>query len=290
MKSHRNVLLAAVLIGCATPAIADPLEGQERESRILSDKWYVSVGWFGADISTDVAFGFGDFIGTSIRLEDELSLAENKDSTRLGFRYRFNRKHSIALGAFELNRTATTTIDEPIEIEGPDGDGLRFNLGATVDSEIDNKILGIFYNYSLYNNGKIDAGLNFGLSTYDFGLSLAGEAELIDEDGNPIGTTQARSGHSSVTAPVPVYGVFINYAIRKNVIFTFNSGALNLDVGDYEGRVADTRGSVEWFFTKHFGVGGGVTSTNVEVQKTGEDPFRVDYSYGGFLLFLSGAF
>jgi hypothetical protein len=291
MKNHRSVLLAAVLIACAAPAVADPLEGQDHDSRVLSDKWYFSLGWFGADISTDVAFGFGEHVGTSIRLEDELQLDENKDSARFGFRYRFDRKHSIALGGFRLNRSSTSAIDDEIEIEGPGGgEGVRFGVGATLDSTLDADFLGIFYNYSFYNNGKIDAGINLGLSTYDFGLELAGQAELIDEDGNTIGGTEFRSTSSSVLAPVPAYGIFMNYAIRKNVIFSFTSQGLHLDVGDIEGRVSDTRGTVEWFFLKNVGVGGGVTNTNIEVQETGDDPFRVEYDYGGFVFYFAGVF
>ena len=291
MTLQRGILLTAFVVACAVPALADPLDGQDHESRVLSDNWYFSLGWFGADISTDVAFGFGDHIGTSIRLEDELQLAENKDSARLGFKYRFNRKHAISLGAFRINRTATSVIEDDIEVQGPgEDDGLRFGVGATLDSTLDADFLGIYYNYSFYNNGKIDAGINVGFSTYDFGLDLAGQAELIDEDGNPIGGTEFRSTSESVVAPVPAYGIFLNSAIRKNVIFTFTSQGLHLDVGDIEGRVSDTRGTVEWFFLKNFGVGGGVTNTNIEVQETGEDPFRVEYDYGGFVFYFAGVF
>ena len=290
MKLHRGILLTAFMVLCAAPALAKQLEGQEHESRVLSDKWYFSAGWFGADISTDVAFGFGSHIGTSIRLEDELRLAENKDSARFGFRYRFNRKHSIALAAFSLNRTATTAVDEDIEIRRGAHEGLHFGVGATIDSKLDADFLGLFYNYSFYNNGKIDAGINVGLSTYDFGLELAGQAELVDEDGNPIGGTQFRSTSQSVLAPVPAYGIFLNYAIRHNVIFSFTSQGLHLDVGDIEGRVSDTRGTVEWFFTKHVGVGGGVTNTSIEVKDNSDSPYRVDYNYGGFVFHIAGVF
>lgn len=290
MRPHAAILLTLLATAMVAPVAADPLEGQDHESRVLSDKWYMSAGWFGADITTDVAFGFGGNVGTSIRLEDELALDEDKDSARIGFRYRFNRKHAIALGAFKIDRSSTSVIDDEIEIEGPGGDGVRFGLGATVDTTIDSDFYGIFYNYSFYNNGKIDAGINVGFSTYDFGLGLAGQAELIDEDGNPIGGTEFRSTSSSVLAPVPAYGIFINYAIRKNVVFTFTVGSLNLDVGDIEGSVSDTRGTVEWFFTRHVGFGAGVTNTNIEVQDTGEDPFRVEYDYGGFVFYFAGVF
>jgi hypothetical protein len=291
MKLHGGILLAAFLVLCAAPAFAEPLQGQDHESRVLSDNWYFSLGWFGADISTDVAFGFGNHVGTSIRLEDELQLAESKDSARLGFKYRFNRKHAISLAAFSLNRSATSVIDDDIEIKAPGSDaGVHFNVGATIDSTLDADFLGLFYNYSFYNNGKIDAGINVGFSTYDFGLDLAGQAELIDEDGNPVGGTQFRSTSQSVVAPVPAYGIFINYAIRKNVIFTFTSQGLHLDVGDIEGRVSDTRGTVEWFVTRNFGFGGGVTNTSIEVKDNSDDPYRVDYNYGGFVFYFAGVF
>lgn len=292
MKHFKVATIAICILTLGSPtAWARTLEGQDQESRVLSDKWYGSLGWFGADLTTDIAFGFGDFIGTSIRLEDDLSIEDTKDSFRFGMRYRFNRKHAISFGGFQLNRKGGRTIDKEIVIEDPDGDGgLRFQLGADIASEIDNDVAAITYNYSFYNNGKIEAGVNFGLSIYDFTVQLTGEAVVLDENGVPITGTDIYAADSSVTAPIPTYGIFVNYAIRKNLIFTFTSSALNLDVSDLEGRVGDTRGTVEWFFSRHVGVGVGISRTSIEVRDTGNDPYRVEYSYGGFVAHFSAAF
>ena len=287
------LFVSIVLIGLSVPVEAKPFEGQEVERRFLSDKFYYSVGWFGADISTDIAFGFGSNVGTTIRLEDDFDLEDSKDATLFEATWRFSRKHALMFSTTQLNRKGVTNIDKSIEIELPGGDpddGLRFSALADISTDFDNNIFGFIYRYSFYNNGRIDAGISAGLSFYDFELGLAGQAAIIDEDGMEIRSEEFDSVSTDFIAPIPTIGIHLAYSLSPRFLFRFHTNLLDMDFGDYEGRINLSKTTIEWFFVKHVSFGIGVTTNNIEVVRRGDDPFRVDYRYGGLTVFFAAGF
>jgi hypothetical protein len=296
MKRFVLVSLCAVLLtlGSFTPARAEPwFKGMDYDSSYISDKFSYSVGWFGAEISTDIALGFGNNLGTLIRLEEDLTLQENKDSLMLEATWRFSRKRALYFFGTKLNRSGSNVIERTIDIDNPndpDG-GFRFDIGAAVQSEFDNKIFGFIYRYSLFNNGKMDAGISGGLSFYDFELGLFGQATAIDEDGNPVGGgTNFSSATGDFIAPIPTIGIHMAYALNPRWIFRFKTDLLDLEFGDYEGRITQSRTDIQWFFVENVSVGAGVITNNIEFSDVGDDPFRVDYRYSGFTAFIGASF
>lgn len=222
--SHRLRPWAALLMACASAAAlggsaeARTLEGQDQESRYLSDRFHLSVGWFGADFSTDAAVGFGNVLGTFIRFEDELGIEDDKDSLRMLGHWRFNRRHALTYGFLRLDRSGTQTIDEAIDFEN-----LRFT--GTIDTRFDQDLINLGYRYSFYNNGKIEAAAGAGLSVYRFTIGLSGMAELLVSTGQPVaGSGQFGSEEEKLTAPVPTFGISLHYAITPKVIFRYQAG------------------------------------------------------------------
>lgn len=65
---------------------------------------------------------------------------------------------------------------------------------------------------------------------------------------------------------------------------------VDLSISGYDGRFMDIQLTADWFFTRHFGIGGGLASTDISVTYTGDDPYRVDFRYSGVLLHLRGSF
>jgi hypothetical protein len=295
MTRTRRLTSWALLLGLlalAAPAMAAPLKGQEFDSRYLSDKFYFEVGWFGADVTTDIAFGFGKNLGTFIRLERDLLLEENKNTGLFSANWRFNRRHAIAFQTTRIDRTGQNLISTQIEIEDPNDpdNGLRFEAGALVDSQFDNTIFGFLYRFSFYNNGKIDAGITAGLSFYDFSISLSGEAKIIDENGMEIAGTGFQAFTEDLLAPIPTIGIHLSYAISPRWIFRFTTDVLDLTIGDLDGHINQSKTTVQWFFIKNLSAGVGITTNNIDVRDTGDNPWRVDYRYGGFTVFLGAAF
>ena len=90
--------------------------------------------------------------------------------------------------------------------------------------------------------------------------------------------------------PVPAFGMFISYAIKPKLIFKGDAEFFNLETGDFEGRLVDTKFTLDYFFSQHVGVGGGISTTDLRFNDVGDDPFGVNYRYTGLLVYLSLAF
>jgi hypothetical protein len=262
---------------------AQGLEGQTHESRYLSDKFQIGMGAFIADFTTDASVGFGGAIGTRIRLEDTLGVEDSNDSFLLDGQWRFKRKHAIGWALYTFSRTGSSVLNEEIEIEGK-----TFVVDAEINTKFDSDALALVYRYSFINNGKTEAGISAGLATFKYGIDVEGAVSLGDPN-NPT-DDEIAAASESLLAPVPNFGMYINHAFNPNWILRLSAGFLNLDVSDYEGRLTQTRATVDWYFVKHFGVGAGLASSNLKFTKSGEDPWSVDYRYSGFLLYFTGAF
>jgi hypothetical protein len=261
---------------------AQGLPGQTHESRYLSDKFQIGVGAFIADFTTDAAIGFAGKLGTQIRLEDDLGVKEDQSSFLLEGQWRFKPKHALGWSFYRFTREGTTILDEQIEI-----DDKIFVVDATLDTEFDSDTFALVYRYSFINNGKTEAGISAGLSTFNYGIEAEGEA-LIGDPNSP--TTDVASADESLLAPVPNFGMYINHAFTPKWVLRLGAGFLNLEVDDFDGRFTWTRGTVDWYFIKHFGVGGGFASSNLKFTSSGDDPWSVDYRYSGFLLYFTGVF
>jgi len=275
------VMLA--LIG-ATPALADPLPGQDQESRILSDRFNVTLGGFQPDFDTTIAAGFGGVLGAFINVERTLGLEEDLGVFRLSGFYRFKPKHAIDWTYTVLNRSGASEINETITFGNPPKE---FELGATIESQFDSTLFALNYKYSFINNGKIDAGVSAGLFTYEYDLRLEGRAFISGDPGSAI---DGEAADARVIAPLPAVGIFISYAVRKNVIFRGEMKFLNIDIGDFVGKFSDTLFTLDWYFYKHVGIGIGASRTSIDFQDKGSDPFLIAYSYGGFLGYVSIVF
>lgn len=273
--------------------LVGPAESQEKLSQnrldprfedtpMITDPFDFSLGGFIVDLNTSAAVGSGIGFGSIIQLEEILGLDQDQNLLRLGFRWDFARKHSIGLTWFAISRDSTGFFDESLDFVD-----LRF-VGY-YDSYFDVDYYGLEYRYSLINNNRVNAGFSFGISTFDFSVGIEGDAYLIGEiPSNPI--VEYRDATADIIAPVPAIGMFIEYAVTRKLILSSQLQYVDLSISGYDGRFTDIQLTVDWFFTRHFGIGGGVASTDITVIYNGNDPYRLDYRYSGVLFHLRGSF
>lgn len=271
--------LLFVLVASAGPALAEA--GDRPDTRVLDDKWGVSLGGYAVDFQTTAAVGTGTFIGTVIRLEDDLSVDSNKTTFRLGGFYRFKKRHGIEIGFFDLNRSGSTIIDEQIEFQG-----VVYDVGAEINSTFDAQLFKATYRYSFINSGKTEAGFSAGLSTYWFDIALDGEA-TVEENRQVYEEVRTET---DLLAPVPSLGMFITHAITPKLLLHLRAQFFDLSVGDYSGRLIDTSFSFDYYFTRHFGIGLGGNTNDIRYENMGDKPYTVDYSQSGLIWYLTGVF
>jgi hypothetical protein len=267
------------LVLAALPGTLLAADAEQHEARILNDKFGIGLGGYLVDFRTDASAGFGAALGTVIRLEDDLAMDDSKSTFRLGGFYRFRPRHALSFGYFALDRPGTTVIEEQIEFNG-----VVYDVGAQVDSQFDVALFQVDYRYSFVNTGKTEAGFAAGLSAYSFDMLLDGEATIVE--GRQV--TERVREEESFLAPVPTVGMFINHAITPNWILRMRAQFLDLDVGDFTGRLVDTSVTFDYYFTRNFGIGFGGNTTDIRYEDTSDDPFTVDYRQSGLVWYVIG--
>jgi hypothetical protein len=256
--------------------------GDWGDGRIISDKLFVSIGSFVVDFDTSAQAGSGRLSGL-VEFEDDLDVDSDTTTARLDGFYRFNPKHSMDFGYFALDRDGTTILARDIVY-----DDVEYNVGAQMTATFNVDLLRLTYRYSFVNDGTTEAGFIAGLSTYAFEAIVDGQATVDDGMGGQI-TRQVRAS-DDVTAPIPVFGMFVGHAITPRWVLRLNAEFFDLESGDYAGRVVDTRVVVDYFFSKHVGIGAGLSTTDIDFSKEGENAFKVEYRQDGLLFNVSIVF
>jgi hypothetical protein len=256
-------LLTIVLVVFPSTAMAHDDESQPRDIRVLDDKFSIRLIGGLVDLNSDVAAGRS--LGALIDLEDLLGFDEQIATFGLEGFWRFskNRKHALRLRYGNFDRDANTVVEASIPI-------FDLHFVGELSSSFVNQVLQVEYQYSFVNHDKTEAGINAGLAFYKYDLALDGQVIFDD---NPE-EAEFRSESVGVVAPVPAVGFFINHAFSRNVVLELRTSFIDLELGEHNGRIFTTWGSVTWYFSRHFGVGLGLTGSDLVYEK-GSDTMKL---------------
>jgi hypothetical protein len=291
-RSHRRTaaslaVAATLLVPCLAAAGSEDSDDASREARfadshLLTDRWGVSAGAFLVELRTDAQVGFGKLLGSRVRLEETLGLDRRQTTWRFDGFYRFRPRHALEVGLYRVNRESSGVIESPIDFEDTrfvgEHDSL-FRMGA----------LRTMYKYSFINDGRVNAGIAAGLSTFEFDLGIEGESVALDPNGDPIGGIEFKEEQNDFFAPVPAAGIFLEYAILPNFVFRSGLEIFDLTFGDYEVRLVETGFSFDYAVARHFGLGVGADTTDISYVDT-DGTLRVDYRFSGVIGFVTVAF
>jgi len=229
-------------------------------NRFLGDRWNVRLFGSLSDLTTDVSAGRE--LGAFVNLEELLGFDEQITTGSFDAFYRFtkNRKHTIRIGYADFSRDAYAAISGAVPI-------FDVEFLGEVDSDFGNQVGTVIYQYSFTNTRKTEAGILAGVGFYKYSLALQGRY-IVDGDPN---LEDFGSRSENILAPVPTIGFFINYALMPNLILELRTSAINLSIGAHEGRVFNAFGNVTWYFVRNFGIGLGLSSSDVVYENTGGD-------------------
>lgn len=281
--SWRRRLATIAILTVFVCAAGNRPTAAESETRVVEDKFVLRVGGYLTDFKTDANVGTGGVFGTLIRLEETLGIQDDKSVARLDGFYRFNERHSLDFGLWSFKREGLARIDEQIEF-----DGNVFDIGVDLASKFDTSWLRVGWRFSVLRTERGEAGFSAGISAYEFDFGIAGQATVSDGMGGTV--LQAVRAEDDLLTPVPTVGMFISYAFKPRLILLARADFLDVEVGDLEVSLLDTRLLIEWYFSRHVGFGVGTNSTEIQVRDTGDDPFSVDYLQRGLLGYFTFAF
>lgn len=188
-------------------------------------------------------------IGTVIDMERDLGTDDRLSVPRIDGYYRFNDKHRLNFGWFNIKRKGTTTTSIDITI----GDE-TFVSNSVVESKLDTDFLKLAYAYSFYKSPKVELSLIAGLNLMDYSVVV---------DNKTTGVVET----ADVTAPLPVFGLSMSYAIspRWLVLYKFETFYIELD-NEIRGSLLDAELGIEYRVLKNMGIGLGFNRFALDVK------------------------
>jgi hypothetical protein len=279
--TNRRILALLTVVFVLIGSTAGAHEEEEtRDTRVLDDRFSIRLIGGLVDLNTDVAAGSS--LGALIDLEDVLGFDESIATFGLEGMWRFskNRRHSLRLKFGNFNRDAYKAVEGTVPI-------LDVEFLGEIASEFVNQVGTLEYQYSLVNHDKTEAGISAGLAFYRYELTLAGSI-MIDNDPDQ---SEFRKESVGVIAPVPAVGFYINQALRPDLILEIRTSFIDLELGEHNGRVFSTWGILTCYFSRHFGVGVGLSGSDVLYDKnTGDERIKVELRQSSINLSLSAVF
>jgi hypothetical protein len=275
MKRLSLVVPALVVASiAAAPMAAAQQEEDAQTNRFLGDRWNVRLFGNISELTSDVSAGRE--LGAVINLEELLGFDEQITTWSFDAFYRFskNRKHAVRISVVDFSRSAYTAVSGTVPI-------FDVEFLGEVASDFGNQVGTLTYQYGFTNTKKTEAGILAGVGFYKYSLTLEGHYILAGD----LTQEEFGSKSESIIAPVPTVGFFVNYAFTPNLILDLRTTFINLAVGAHEGRVFNTTGNVTWYFIRNFGIGLGLSSSDVVYENTGgTNRIKVDLRQTSFTI------
>ena len=273
------IVFAALIAG---PLAAAPQDEEAKDvedsSRFSLSDFNFRVGFYKITATTEIRLdALGGLIGTSIDLEDDLDLPEDKSASYLSFSWRMSGRHFLEMEQFTFKRSGAATLTGEIEF----GDNV-FEFGALVNSYFDTRVTRISYAYVIHDSNKFALGLSAGLHITKLNTGIRDIA-------SPFSNQDV--AFAAVTAPLPVIGMTAGWRISEKLFMYGRVQIFRLSIDDYAGKLDHASVKLEYDAFKHVGVGVGydLFDLNLDIDRRLWNG-NINFRFHGPILYLKGYF
>ena len=232
-------------------------EDQPAETKFSPwDRGALRFGGFAAALDSTMAFGLGGGAGVNLDAEELLGLDSSLTVFRVDALYRIgeSRRHRLDFTFVSLRRSADETLTEEIDV-----DGEVLVPGTQIESVFDVDLYRLSYTYSFFQDERINLGGGLGVYIapvrYGIDITSPGDDRTLDV--------------RNVTLPLPALSLRGDAKLTRKLSIYGEIDFMYLEMGGYAGSLLDLRLGVEYQFVKHFGVGVGYNSFDVDVEAEG---------------------
>ncbi len=210
--------------------------------------------------------------GTRLNLEN-LGLTQSTRVGRLDGYLRLFQRHRIQFGYFRFYRTVGAHLKNTIQVGN-----VTFPAGAGVDLTSDNRNYMLNYMYSFIQNDQLELAGSLGLHIMNITNAIRGTGGRLSQS-------------SSVTGPMPMLGLNLDYHFSKRLLGSLQGQWFAIKYDGYTGVLQDYSLRLEYMFWDHAGIGVGYNAFNLGVSvDRGNFLGRLDWRYSGLQLFGTVAF
>jgi hypothetical protein len=269
----KGITTLSFAVTLTSVSIVNTAIAEESQSQAVAfpDTWMIRLGTYivdGADTKFSVVSDVG--LGTVIDYSRDLNGDSRATIPRIDAYYRFNPRHRIDFTSFSVDRSGTRTlaISPPITIDGID------YAGGTLNSDIKYTLYKLGYAYSFYHSSKVELSITAGLNLTDYELKFSGDAG-------------ANAQTAGVTAPLPMFGLRMGYAITPKWSVNYVAESFFIDFDNtVKGALINYELNTEYRLFKHFAIGAGLARIGSALEISDPDwTGSVSDSYRGYTLF-----
>lgn len=243
------VALAAMVLSVFAGRGEARADGPWTEERLS-----LKVGGFWPSVDTQVRLdATSQTPGTSIDFENLLGLDDRKLLLDIEATFRLGRRNRFEFEYFALDRSATANLSATIDF----GDQ-TFTFGTNVVSSFNFDLYRAGYGFSFINNGRAELGVSVGLHVLRMDVSISDVGGMLSERGD-------------AALPLPNLGVYGSIEVAENVALVGRAQVFYLKAGDFEGRLLNFSGAVEYYPIKHLGLGLGYAYFDLDIEADASD-------------------
>jgi hypothetical protein len=207
MKNKGSLQLLSSALAIAVLALTGAGRAAAAEEP-LPDQLSLRLGGYNVrNADTIVRRDSANLVGAYIDFDETLGGETSATVFRFDGLYRFNKHHALGFSWYAMNFTGSRMADRDI-VWGDQTYPINFQL----DSKLEFDVYKLNYQYSLHNDDKVELGALFGFHVLKTVISLNGF--------NSGAAVQSNS--ESVTAPLPVFGLFARYNFTRELAAYFN--------------------------------------------------------------------
>jgi hypothetical protein len=209
-------------------------------------------------------------VGATIDFNRTLGLDTSAFSGRVDSYYRFNDYHAIGASWYRFQTSGSRMIDKQVE-----WDGVTYPINAQVDTFFDQDIYKLNYRFSFYHNPDIEFGAAAGFNVQHFHVGLSSQG---------LGQSQSEA----LTAPLPVFGTFVNYNFTPRLLLNGEYEFFFLDFDKASGSLQDFIVALEYRIFKNMSFGGAFDFYTMNARyENSTTVFNIDQSWHAFMFYAS---
>jgi len=237
----RAVLGAALAsVAIAVPAFA---ESPTSAWNGLPDRFQVDTGYF--HLSTDTTLRYLGGAGSGdVNLENDLGVPGSVDTFWIDGAWRVGRRHQLKLGYTRLSRDRRGFDIHRDFTWGGDS----YPAGLSADTSTGTEILGGYYRFALYRNGRLEIGPTLGVGY----LWLDARIQATGTIGGQSRSLDRKASTGSITGAIGGYG---NAWLTKRLQATGDFLYIRVTPGDTDASVTDWRVGANYYFSRNAGLG-----------------------------------
>ena len=268
------VLAGAVRAEAAEEKLPDTFIRAEAAEEKLPDTFGLRLGGYNVRNANTIARldANGAPVGAYIDFHETLGGESNATVVRLDGLYRFNARHGVGFSWYDMKFKGSRAVARDIEWGGQ-----TYPVGAQVDSSLRFDVYKLNYQYSLFHNEEVELGVSLGLHVMRISTGISGTSTTA--------TNQSQS--QSVTAPLPVWGLFADYKFTPRFSAYYNYQVFFINYEDkVSGGLQDFLLGLEYRLFRNFALGAAYNRFAMHMKSKGDAAtLYLDSSWNGGMLY-----